>query len=133
MRHKKSYSIQFPENSIKNLMKKSKEKALSMGNENINNNNFYLTTRKIENIKTNTSKNKNSFSSIIKTFTDGFKTNENKNNQKYINYFMKSYNERRNNIGRNFNNSHIINDSKDNSLSFLQKTFVNRTNYEKIF
>jgi len=133
IKHKKSFSIQFPENSIKNLIQKNKEKALSIGNENINNNNFYFTRRKIENIKCNTSKNKNSFSSIIKTFTDGFRTNENRNNQKYLNYFMKSYDERRNNIGRNINSSHIINDSKDNSLTFLQKTFVNRTNFEKMF
>ena len=133
IKHKKSYSIQFPENSIKNLIQKHKEKSISIGNENINNNNFYFTKKKIENIKSNTSKNKNSFSSIIKTFTDGFRTNENKSNQKYLNYFMKSYDERRNNIGRNINSSHIINESKDNSLSFLQKTFVNRTNYEKMF
>ena len=134
IKHKKSYSIQFHENSIKNLIQKNKEKTLFIGNENFNNNNnFFFTKKKIENIKTNTSKNKNSFSSIIKTFTDGFRTNENKNNQKYLNYFMKSYDERRNNIGRNFNYSHIINESKDNSLSFLQKTFVNRTNYEKMF
>jgi len=131
--HRKSYSIQFPENSIKNLIQKTKEKNLSIGNENFNNNNFYFSKRKIENIKCNTSKSKNSFSSIIKTFTDGFRTNENKINQKYLNYFMKSYDERKNNIGRNINNSHIINDSKDNSLTFLQKTFVNRTNYEKMF
>ena len=133
IKHKKSYSIQFPENSIKNLIQKNKEKVISIGNENINNNNFYFTKKKIENIKSNTSKNKNSFSSIIKTFTDGFRTNENKNNQKYLNYFMKSYDERSNNLGRNINSSHIINESKDNSLSFLQKTFVNRTNYEKMF
>ena len=133
IKHKKSYSIQFPENSIKNLMQKNKDKIISIGNENINNNNFYFTMRKIDNIKSNTSKNKNSFSSIIKTFTDGFKTNENKNNQKYLNYFMKSYDERRNNIGRNINYSHIANESRDNSLTFLQKTFVNRTNYEKMF
>jgi hypothetical protein len=133
IKHKKSYSIQFPENSIKNLIQKNKEKVISIGNENINNNNFYFTKKKIENIKSNTSKNKNSFSSIIKTFTDGFRTNENKNNQKYFNFFMKSYDERSNNLGRNINSSHIINESKDNSLSFLQKTFVNRTNYEKMF
>ena len=128
IKHKKSNSNQNTENSIKNLMHGIK-KELSLEK---NNSNLYSVIKKINQFKNNTTKNSNSLpASIIHTFSEGFTKNKSNNNsQKYLNCFLNSYADRRNERGRN-EISKLVNDSfKDNSLSFLQKTFLNKTSIE---
>ena len=125
IRHKKSNSIQCREHSIKKLLQGKAREGLFMEK---NNSNLYTVIKKINHFQNHTTKNSNSISYSINNFIDGFK-NKN-NNQKYLNYFLKSYADRRKDRGRN-ENSKIVNDSfKDNSSSILQKTFINKTSIE---
>ena len=128
IKHKKSNSNQYPENSIKQIIKGKKEKSLSI--ESDNNSHIYSAVRKLIKIKKHSMKNNKSLpSSIINTITDGFRNNNQTYSQKCLTYFLMPYADRKNdNKGRNENNSRIGNVYiKDNSLNIFHKTFMNRT------
>ena len=128
IKHKKSNSIQYPENSIKQIIKGKKEKSLSI--ESDNNSHIYSAVRKLIKIKKQSVKNNKSLpSSIINTVTDGFRNNNQTFSQKCLTYFLMPYADRKSdNRGRNENNSRIGNVYiKDNSLNYFHKTFMNRT------
>ena len=127
IKHRKSNSIQFPENSIK-IIRGKKEKFLSI--ENDNNSHISSEIRKLIKIKKQSVKNNKSLpSSIINTITDGFRNNNQTISQKCLTYFLMPYADKKgDNRGRNENNPRIGNVYiKDNSLNFLHKTFMNRT------
>ena len=128
IKHKKSNSNQYPENSIKQIIKGKKEKSLSI--ESDNNSHIYSAVRKLIKIKKHSMKNNKSLpSSIINTITDGFRNNNQTYSQKCLTYFLMPYADRKNdNKGRNENNSRIGNVYiKENSLNIFHKTFMNRT------
>ena len=128
IKHRKANSIQYSENSIKHVIKGQNDKLLSLENE--KHSHIYTAIKKLSQIKNQSLKNNKSLSSsIIKSITDGFKTNKQRNNQKCLTYFLLPYVDKKNeNKGRNDNNSKLDSDYiKDNSLSFLQQTFMNKT------
>ena len=128
--HRKSNSIQWPENSIKNLIKDKYEKNLSIENEN-NCSHVYSAIRKLNKIKNQTLKNNNSpTSSILNNISDVFEKNNQTYSQKYLANFLMPYSDKRNdNRGRN-DNARIGDEYiKDNTLSFFQKTFIYGTSY----
>ena len=134
VKHRKTNSIQYPDNSIKHLIKGQNDKLLSI--ENKRHSHIYSAIKKLTQIKNQTIKNNKSLpSSIIKSKTDGFKTNNQRNSQKCLTSFLLPYVDKKiENKGRNDNNSKLDSDyNKDNSLSFLQQTFMNKTSCENYF
>ena len=133
IKHRKANSIQWPENSIKQLIRGKKNKILSIENE--KHSNIYSAIKKLTQIKNQSLKNNKSLpSSIIKSIADGFRKNNQINSEKCLTNFLMPYVDKKNDKGRNENNSKIDTDYiKDNSLSFLQQTFMNKTSCENYF
>ena len=128
IKHKKSNSIQWHDNSFKRSIKK--EKSLSI--ENDSNSQIRSDMKKINELKNQILKNNNKSlpNSILNTASDGFRKN-NKVNKCLTNFLMPYADKKSDNRGRNDNNYKIGNDYiKDNSLSFLQKNYMNRTSCE---
>ena len=128
-KHNKSNS----ENSLKQLMMGNKQKSLS--NENDRDNKIYSSIRRLSQIKNNNNQtikknNKSLPPSILTTITEGFIKNK-KMNKCLANCLMSYTEKNRDNKGRNTNNYNdynIVSDLiKDNTLSFMQNTFMNRT------
>ena len=129
--HRKANSIQYPDISIKKLIKGKKDKNLSI--EKDNNCKMHSEIRKLSKGKNQTLNINHSLpSSIITTIADGFMKNKGDCSQKCLTYFLMPYGDRTSdNKGRNKKNFKINSDYfKDNSLFFFQKTFLNRTNCE---
>ena len=111
----------------------NKQKSLS--NENDRDNKIYSSIRRLSQIKNNNNQtikknNKSLPPSILTTLTEGFIKNK-KMNKCLANCLMSYTEKNRDNKGRNTNNYNdynIVSDLiKDNTLSFMQNTFMNRT------
>ena len=137
IKHRKANSIQCSGNSVSQIINGKKEKSLSIENDNNNNSHIYSAIRKLNQIKNQSLKNNNKSlpSSVRNNLTDVFKKNKQINSQKCLTYFLMPYSEKRNeNKGRNTNISAIGEEYiKDNSLSFLQKTLINRTSCDNYY
>ena len=132
IKQRKSNSIQWPEKSIKRFIKGRRDNHnLSIENENSRR---YSASRKFSKNK-NHSNNKSLPSSILNNLNEGFRKKNQTYSQKSFTYYLMPYSDKRNeNRGRNDNFSKIYKDyNKDNSLSFLQKTFMNRTSCDNYF
>ena len=138
VKHRKAYSIQYHDNSLKKMIFNRRNKERSQSNEKMNdkNNNSYnlfSVLKKISEIK-NKSLRKNSpgSSSLTSTISENYKSNKHTNSQKYLNpNIIMSYSNK-NNKGRNENyelNKEKINgnSNKDNSISSNGKTCINKT------
>ena len=127
--HRKANSIQFLENSLKDMnmninMYTNKEKSFSKDKKTNNKSyNLFSVLRKISEIKKKNLK-RNSDSSFI---TIESLNNNRQDKEKYLNYEMISYLEKKNdNKGRN---DKYINNSKingENSFSFMNKSIINK-------
>ena len=138
VKHRKAYSIQYHDNSLKKMIinKRNKERSQSnekMSNKNNNSYNLFSVLKKISEIK-NKSLRKNSpgSSSLTSTISENYKNNKHTNSQKYFNpNIIMSYSNK-NNKGRNenyeLNKAKISgNSNKDNSISSNGKTCINKT------
>ena len=138
VKHRKAYSIQYHDNSLKKIIinKRNKERSQSnekMSNKNNNSYNLFSVLKKISEIK-NKSLRKNSpgYSSLTSTISENYKNNKHTNSQKYFNpNIIMSYSNK-NNKGRNenyeLNKAKISgNSNKDNSISSNGKTCINKT------
>ena len=138
VKHRKAYSIQYHDNSLKKMIinKRNKERSQSnekMNNKNNNSYNLFSVLKKISEIK-NKSLRKNSpvSSSLTSTISENYKNNKHTNSQKYFNpNIIMSYSNK-NNKGRNenyeLNKAKISgNSNKDNSISSNGKTCINKT------
>jgi hypothetical protein len=133
-KHNKSNSIQCPENSIKQLLIEKNQQSLSI--ENNRNSQIPSTTKRISQKKNKNNSQtlkKNLISlppSILTTITEGFRKNK-KINKCLADCLISFTDKNKENKGRNnnnYNDYNLISDIiKDNSLSFIQKTFMNRT------
>ena len=132
LKHRKSNSIQWPEKSIKRFIRGRKDNNnLSIENENSH---MHSITKKFSKNKSH-NKNKTLPSSILKSLADGFRKKNQTYSQKSLTFYLMPYADRKNdNRGRNDNFSRICKDyNKDNSLSFLQKSFMNRTSCDNYY
>ena len=132
IKHRKANSIQYPDISIKRLIKAKKEKNLSLDSD--KNRHIYSGLRKFSKMKNQSFKinNKSLPSSILNTISEGFRRNNQAYSQKCLTYFLKAYADRNSdNRGRNDNNYIKENFyNKENSLCFLHKSLMNRTSCE---
>ena len=138
VKHRKAYSIQYHDNSLKKMIFNRRNKERSQSNEKMNdkNNNSYnlfSVLKKISEIK-NKSLRKNSpgSSSLTSTISENYKNNKHTNSQKYFNPSIIMSYSNKSNKGRNenyeINKAKIIGSSnKDNSISSNGKTCINKT------
>ena len=138
VKHRKAYSIQYHDNSLKKMIFNRRNKERSQSNEkmnNKNNNSYNLISvlKKISEIK-NKSLRKNSpgSSSLTSTISENYKNNKHTNSQKYFNPSIIMSYSNKSNKGRNenyeLNKAKIIGSSnKDNSISSNGKTCINKT------
>ena len=132
IKHRKANTIQWSDNSLKKLILGKKENSLS--NENNMNSHAHSGVKIIPQIKGNNHTlkkyTKSLPPSILCTIAEGFRKNKKIN--KSLTKFLMSYADKKyDNRGRNINHfnsgaEHV----KDNSLSYLQKTIMNRTSCE---
>ena len=138
VKHRKAYSIQYHDNSLKKMIfnRRNKERSQSnekMNNKNNNSYNLFSVLKKISEIK-NKSLRKNSpgSSSLTSTISENYKNNKHTNSQKYVNpNIIMSYSNK-NNKGRNENyelkKAKINgNSNKDNSIDSNGKSCINKT------
>ena len=138
VKHRKAYSIQYHDNSLKRMIfnRRNKERSQSnekMNNKNNNSYNLFSVLKKISEIK-NKSLRKNSpgSSSLASTISENYKNNKHTNSQKYVNpNIIMSYSNK-NNKGRNENyelkKAKINgNSNKDNSIDSNGKSCINKT------
>ena len=138
VKHRKAYSIQYHDNSLKRMIfnRRNKERSQSnekMNNKNNNSYNLFSVLKKISEIK-NKSLRKNSpgSSSLTSTISENYKNNKHTNSQKYFNPSIIMSYSNKSNKGRNenyeLNKAKIIGSSnKDNSISSNGKTCINKT------
>lgn len=138
VKHRKAYSIQYHDNSLKKMIinRRNKERAQSnekMNDKNNNSYNLFSVLKKISEIK-NKSLRKNSpgSSSLTSTISENYKNNKHTNSQKYFNPSIIMSYSNKSNKGRNenyeLNKAKIIGSSnKDNSISSNGKTCINKT------
>ena len=138
VKHRKAYSIQYHDNSLKKMIfnRRNKERSQSnekMNNKNNNSYNLFSVLKKISEIK-NKSLRKNSpgSSSLTSTISENYKNNKHTNSQKYFNPSIIMSYSNKSNKGRNenyeINKAKIIGSSnKDNSISSNGKTCINKT------
>ena len=138
VKHRKAYSIQYHDNSLKKMIinRRNKERAQSnekMNDKNNNSYNLFSVLKKISEIK-NKSLRKNSpgSSSLTSTISENYKNNKHTNSQKYFNPSIIMSYSNKSNKGRNenyeINKAKIIGSSnKDNSISSNGKTCINKT------
>ena len=138
VKHRKAYSIQFHDNSLKKMIfnRRNKERSQSnekMNNKNNNSYNLFSVLKKISEIK-NKSLRKNSpgSSSLTSTISENYKNNKHTNSQKYFNPSIIMSYSNKSNKGRNENYelSKVKingNSNKDNSISSNGKTCINKT------
>mgnify|MGYP006873060487 CR=1 FL=1 len=139
VKHRKAYSIQYHENSLKKMIinRRNKERSQSnekMNNKNNNSYNLFSVLKKISEIK-NKSLRKNSpgSSSLTSTISENCKHNKHTNSQKYFNpNIIMSYSNK-NNKGRNenyeLNKGKIMGSSNkdNNSINSNGKACINKT------
>lgn len=125
--HRKANSIQWPDNSIKQIIKEKKDQLETIDNE--KHSFIYSAIKKISQIRNQTLKNNKSLSSSMKkSLHDGFNTNNQMNNNKSLSYFLMPYDDKnKDKKGRNDNYKVGSEYIKDNSLNFLQQTSMNKT------
>ena len=138
VKHRKAYSIQYHDNSLKKMIinRRNKERAQSnekMNDKNNNSYNLFSVLKKISEIK-NKSLRKNSpgSSSLTSTISENYKNNKHTNSQKYFNPSIIMSYSNKSNKGRNenyeLNKAKIIGSSnKDNSISSNGKNCINKT------
>lgn len=138
VKHRKAFSIQFHDNSLKKMIinRRNKERSQSnekMSNKNNNSYNLFSVLKKISEIK-NKSLRKNSpgSSSLTSTISEYYKNNKHTNSQKNFNSNIIMSYSNKNNKGRNenyeLNKAKMGSSNKDNnSISSNGKNCVNNT------
>ena len=139
--HRKANSIQFLENSLKNMnmnlnIYENKEKSFTKDKKSNNNSyNLFSVLRKISEIK-NKSLKRNSDSVSITTES---LNNNKQDKEKYLNYEMEPYLEKKNDSkGRNEKYINNTKTNRENSFSFMNKSvinkdFMNKTTYDNYY